>query len=146
MRISSKGEYGLRALFDLAQRYGEGPIQSNEIHLRQGIDENYLNQILILLRKAGMIESVRGPQGGHRLARPPAQISLLEVLVALEGPLLPSESGRDGLMPEEPLDRELVREVWAGARETIEDYLRGITLDDLCQRRRRRTGEVMYYI
>ena len=146
MRISSKGEYGLRALFDLAQRYGEGPIQSNEIHLRQGIDENYLNQILILLRKAGMIESVRGPQGGHRLARPPAQITLLEVLVALEGPLLPSEAGRDGLTPAEPLDRELVREVWAGARETLEDYLRSITLDDLCQRRRRRAGEVMYYI
>ena len=59
MRISSKGEYGLRALFDLAQRYGEGPIQSNEIHLRQGIDENYLNQILILLRKAGMIKRKR---------------------------------------------------------------------------------------
>ena len=71
MRISSKGEYGLRALFDLAQRYGEGPIQSHDIHLRQGIDENYLNQILIVLRKAGLIDSVRGPQGGHRLARPP---------------------------------------------------------------------------
>lgn len=146
MRISSKGEYGLRALFDLAQRYGQGPIQSNDIHLRQGIDENYLNQILILLRKAGMIESVRGPQGGHRLARPPAQITLLEVLVALEGPLLPAETGREGLAPEEPLDRELVREVWAGARETLEEYLRGISLDDLCQRRRRRVGEVMYYI
>ena len=63
MRISSKGEYGLRALFDLAQRYGEGPIQSHDIHQRQGIDENYLNQILILLRKAGLIESVRGPIG-----------------------------------------------------------------------------------
>jgi Rrf2 family protein len=70
MRISSKGEYGIRALFDLAQRYGEGPIQSRDIHLRQGIDENYLNQILLSLRKAGLLESIRGPQGGHRLARP----------------------------------------------------------------------------
>lgn len=145
MRISSKGEYGLRALFDLAQRYGEGPIQSHEIHERQGIDENYLNQILILLRKASLIESVRGPQGGHRLARPPAQITLLEVLTALEGPLLPSEGGRDGL-PAEPIDRDLVRDVWAGARDTIEAYLRGVTLDDLCQRKRRKIGEVMYYI
>ena len=105
MRISSKGEYGLRALFDLAQRYGEGPIQSHDIHQRQGVDENYLNQILIVLRKAGLIESVRGPQGGHRLARPPAQITLLEALVALEGPLLPAESGRDGSTPVEPIDR-----------------------------------------
>ncbi|MFO7169688.1 MAG: Rrf2 family transcriptional regulator, partial [Chloroflexota bacterium] len=95
MRISSKGEYGLRAMLDLAQRYGEGPVQSRDIHLRQGVDENYLNQILILLRRAGLIESVRGPQGGHRLARPPTQISVLEALIALEGPLLPSDSGRD---------------------------------------------------
>ena len=146
MRISSKGEYGLRALFDLAQRYGEGPIQSHDIHLRQGIDENYLNQILIVLRKAGLIDSVRGPQGGHRLARPPAQISLLEVLTALEGPLLPDEAGRDSVASSEPLDRDLVRDVWSGARDTLEEYLRGISLEDLCQRKRRKIGEVMYYI
>jgi Rrf2 family protein len=146
MRISSKGEYGLRALFDLAQHYGKGPIQSHEIHERQGIDENYLNQILILLRKAGLIESVRGPQGGHRLARPPAQIDLLEVLVSLEGPLLPADPGRDGLSPREPLDRDIVRDVWDGARATLENYLRGITLDDLCQSKRHKSGEVMYYI
>jgi Rrf2 family protein len=146
MRISSKGEYGLRALFDLAQHYGEGPIQSHDIHQRQGIDENYLNQILILLRKAGLIESVRGPQGGHRLARPPAQIDLLEVLVSLEGPLLPADAGRDGLPPSEPLDRDVVRGVWDGARAALESYLRGITLDDLCQSKRQKSGEVMYYI
>ena len=146
MRISSKGEYGLRALFDLAQRYGEGPIQSHDIHLRQGIDENYLNQILIVLRKAGLIDSVRGPQGGHRLARPPAQITLLDALVALEGPLLPSDGGRDCAAPAEPIDRELVRDIWSGARQVLESYLGGITLDDLCQRKHRRIGEVMYYI
>ncbi len=146
MRISSKGEYGLRALIDLAQRYGEGPIQSRDIHERQGIDENYLNQILISLRKAGLIESLRGPQGGHRLARAPAQITVLEALTALEGPLLPADAGRDGLAPAEPVDRELVREVWCGLREVIERYLASITLEDLCQRKRQRIGEVMYYI
>jgi Rrf2 family protein len=77
MRISSKGEYGLRALFDLAQRYGEGPIQSDDIAARQGIPANYLNQMLILLRRAGLIDSLRGPQGGHMLARSPEQINLL---------------------------------------------------------------------
>jgi Rrf2 family protein len=146
MRISSKGEYGLRALFDLAQRYGEGPIQSHDIHQRQGIDENYLNQILILLRKAGLIESVRGPQGGHRLARPPAQITLLEAVVALEGPILPPDAGRDGAVVGEPVDRALVRDVWGGAREALESYLGGITLEELCHRKRQRVGEVMYYI
>jgi Rrf2 family protein len=146
MRISSKGEYGLRALFDLTQHYGEGPIQSRDIHERQGIDENYLNQILISLRKAGLIESLRGAQGGHRLARSPTQITVLEALVALEGPLLPIEGGRDGHVPTEPIDRELVREVWCGMRDVLERYLASITLDDLWQRKRQRSGEVMYYI
>jgi Rrf2 family protein len=146
MRISSKGEYGLRALLDLAQRYGDGPIQSRDIHERQGIDENYLNQILILLRRSGLIESIRGPQGGHRLARPPSQIGILEALLALEGPLLPADSGRDTPVPTEPLDRELIREVWDSTRALIERHLSSITLDDLCQRKRQRTGEIMYYI
>lgn len=146
MRISSKGEYGLRALFDLAQRYGEGPIQSHDIHVRQGIDENYLNQILILLRKAGLIESVRGPQGGHRLARSPAQITLLDALTALEGPLLPNDSVRDGTTSTEPLDREILREVWGDMRDVLERYLASVTLEDLWQQKRQRVGEVMYYI
>jgi Rrf2 family cysteine metabolism transcriptional repressor len=146
MRISSKGEYGLRALLDLAQRFGEGPIQSHEIHLRQGIDENYLNQILILLRRAGLIESIRGPQGGHRLARSPEQIRLLEAIVALEGPLLPIDSGRDALTPADPIDREVVREVWVGARVTVESYFNELTLDELLQRKRRHSGDLMYYI
>jgi Rrf2 family transcriptional regulator, cysteine metabolism repressor len=146
MRVSSKGEYGLRALFDLAQRYGAGPVQSHDIHERQGIDENYLNQILISLRKAGLIESVRGPQGGHRLARSPAQITLLEVVVALEGPLLPADAGREIGDAAEPIDLDIVRDVWSGAREALEQYLGNLTLEDLTQRKRRRVGEVMYYI
>lgn len=146
MRISSKGEYGLRALLDLTQHYGAGPIQSRDIHIRQGVDENYLNQILILLRRAGLIESIRGPQGGHRLARPPTQISVLDALLALEGPLLPSDIGRDTLTPTEPLDREVVRDVWDSTREVIERHLAGITLEELWQRKRQRSGEVMYYI
>jgi Rrf2 family transcriptional regulator, cysteine metabolism repressor len=146
MRISSKGEYGLRALFDLAQHYGAGPVQSRDIHIRQGIDENYLNQILISLRKSGLIESVRGPQGGHRLARSPAQITILEALIALEGPLLPAESGRDSLVPAEPLDRELVRDVWDELRASLKRYLAAVTLDDLCQRKRAQVGEMMYHI
>ena len=146
MRISSKGEYGLRALFDLAQHYGEGPVQSRDIHMRQGIDENYLNQILISLRKAGLIESIRGPQGGHRLARLPGQISILDAMLALEGPLLPSDSGRDNVSSSEPIDRELIREVWDELRALLEQRLASVTIEDLVQRKRERSGEMMYYI
>ncbi|MCX7858847.1 MAG: Rrf2 family transcriptional regulator [Chloroflexus sp.] len=146
MRISSKGDYGLRALFDLAQRYGEGPIQSEAIASRQGIPVNYLNQLLITLRRAGLVESLRGPQGGHLLARSPESITLLEALTVLEGPILPAEGGRDDLQPTEPLDRALIDEVWSELRATIERRLASITLDDLCQRKRSRDGAVMYYI
>ena len=146
MRISSKGEYGLRALFDLAQHYGEGPVQSRDIHQRQGIDENYLNQILISLRKAGLIESIRGPQGGHRLARPSAQISILDAVLALEGPLLPADAGRDTLASAEPTDRDVIRQLWDELRTVLEQRLASITIEDLVQRKRERAGEVMYYI
>ncbi|MBA3468391.1 MAG: Rrf2 family transcriptional regulator, partial [Herpetosiphonaceae bacterium] len=108
MRLSTKGEYGVRALFDLAQHYGEGLIQSHDIADRQGISENYLNQLLIGLRKAGLIMSVRGPQGGHQLARPPQAISLLDALLVLEGPLLPTPEGASTDSP----DGELLSEVW----------------------------------
>jgi DNA-binding IscR family transcriptional regulator len=66
--------------------------------------------------------------------------------VALEGPLLPPEAGRDSLQPENALDLDIVREVWANTREALESHLRGQSLDDLCQNKRRRSGEVMYYI
>jgi Rrf2 family protein len=145
MRISSKGEYGLRALLDLSQRHGIGLIQSREIHLRQGIDENYLNQILILLRRAGLIESVRGPQGGHRLARSPAQITLLDAISALEGPLLPIDTSRDG-QGGDPIDRDIVRGAIVTVRHTLQDHLAALTLDDLCQRKRQLSEEAMYYI
>lgn len=146
MRISSKGEYGLRALFDLAQHYGEGLVQSDDIATRQGIPVNYLNQLLILLRKAGLIDSLRGPQGGHMLARAPENITLIEALTTLEGPLLPIDASRDDLTPTQIDDRAIITEVWCELRAIFENQLREITLEDLCQRKRQRSGNVMYYI
>jgi Rrf2 family protein len=146
MRISSKGDYGLRALFDLAQRYGEGPVQSDDIATRQGVPVNYLNQLLIIMRRAGLIESIRGPQGGHLLARPPDQITLLEILTVLEGQFIASDSGREDLRPLQLDDSEIINNVWNEIRTTLEERLRAITLEDLCQRKRQREGSVMYYI
>jgi Rrf2 family protein len=146
MRISSKGDYGLRALFDLAQRYGEGPVQSDDIATRQGVPVNYLNQLLIIMRRAGLIESIRGPQGGHLLARAPEEITLLEILTVLEGQFIASEGGRDDLRPAQLDDNEIINKVWNEIRVTLEERLSSITLEDLCQRKRQREGSVMYYI
>jgi Rrf2 family transcriptional regulator, cysteine metabolism repressor len=85
MRVSMKTEYGVRALCELALRGGEGPMQSAEIARRQRIPGPFLDQVLMTLRRAGLIQSVRGPRGGHLLSRPPAAIRLDEVMACLEG-------------------------------------------------------------
>ena len=88
MRISCKVEYGIRALLDLALHSQSGPSLSRETANRQGIPETYLNQLLLQLRRGGLITSVRGPRGGHMLARTPDSITVLEIMEALEGPLV----------------------------------------------------------
>jgi Rrf2 family protein len=85
MKISTKGEYGLLAVVDLALQPAGTAIQAVQIAERQGISKQYLDQLMLLLRKAGLVESVRGRQGGYKLARPASTITLLDVIVALEG-------------------------------------------------------------
>ena len=80
MHISAKGNYGLRAALDLAERYGQGHAQTAEIAERQQIPESYLVQLLNQLRKAGLIRSVRGPRGGHALLRQPEEITVGDVV------------------------------------------------------------------
>jgi len=85
MKISTKGEYGIRAMLYIAMHGDHGPVTSHEIAKRQGIPEPYLRQILALLSKDRLIHSNRGPQGGHVLGRPAAEISLRDILITLEG-------------------------------------------------------------
>ena len=89
MRVSTRSDYGLRALIELSTHYGSGPMQSSEIALRRHIPEQYLDQLLTALRKAGFIRSMRGPSGGHELVRPPSEICVREVIESLEGSLAP---------------------------------------------------------
>lgn len=146
MRLSRRGEYGLWALFDLAQRYDQGLIQSDTIAVRQGIPVKYLDQMLLILRQAGLVHSVRGPLGGHRLARPPERITLLTAITALEGPLMPLDAGRDDLIPTEPADREVVRGFLDTVRTTVEDLCEETTLEDLCYRKQQHSEYLMYHI
>lgn len=142
MKVSSKGEYGLRALFDLAQRYYQGPVSSAEIAARQNLPESYLNQLLLTLRRGGLVQSLRGPQGGYRLARPPENITLAEALVILEGELSVRETSLESDSPE----GQILRQVWEEIDETIHQTLEKITLDDLCRRKQAREQKLMYYI
>lgn len=87
LKLSTKGRYGLRAIVDLAANSRSGAVCISSIAQRQNLSESYLEQLMSLLRKAGIIESVRGAGGGYRLARAPEQISVGEILRALEGDL-----------------------------------------------------------
>jgi Rrf2 family cysteine metabolism transcriptional repressor len=141
MKISSKGEYGLRALFDLTQHYDQSPRRSREIGEAQGVPEDYLNQLLITLRKAGLINSLRGPQGGHILARPPQQITLLEVIRELEGDVSPVAHS-----VEPNIIDKVLNEIWQKVEDETIKILSAVTLEDLYERHNHKQEQVMYYI
>jgi len=144
MRISMKADYAVRALLDLAQHYGEGLVQSGDIASRQGIPEPYLDQLLTILRKAGFIRSIRGPQGGHALAKPPSGISLGAVITALEGSLAPidcvDEAGSCARV-----SACAQREIWQEVAQATQRVLNATTIGELVQRQQQRQGQ-MYYI
>ncbi len=144
MHVSSKGNYGIRAVLDLAQRYGEGHVQTAEIAERQNIPESYLVQLMNQLRKAGVIRSVRGPKGGHALLKQPEEVTVGDVLTVLEGPI--DLAGRSDEQQDEHQYGEVIREVWEEAREAIEGVLQSVTLADLCRRLRMREQRIVYRI
>lgn len=121
MRLSVKADYAVRALLDLAERYGEGPTPCHAIAAREQIPGPFLDQLLMSLRRAGLVRSTRGPRGGHALAAPPEQVSLAAIIDALEGS--GEGSGSGGL--EEPRHAAALREVLgradAAARAVLEE-------------------------
>ena len=131
MRLSSKGDYGVRALVDLAQNQGRGPIPSSEIARRQGIPESLVGQVLGSLRLAGFVRSLRGAQGGHELARDPETIRLDEVVENLEGPVSPGAC----LEKPNPACSGSVAQLpmWEEVREAILVVLRSRTVADLAK-------------
>ncbi|MGI0492484.1 RrF2 family transcriptional regulator [Alkalinema pantanalense CENA528] len=141
--LSTKAEYSLLALIELADRYLVAePITMNEIAKKQPIPERYLEQICTILRRGGLIQSFRGAKGGYLLARDPWQITVLEVVELVEGERLQRDSVEDST-----IERDLIYEVWREAKLVVEDILRNVTLQELWQRRDQyRQDSPMYYI
>jgi Rrf2 family cysteine metabolism transcriptional repressor len=140
MKLSTKGKYGVRAVYEIARHYGKGPISIKEITERQGISLSYLEQILHKLGKAGLIESVRGPAGGYLLARKPSELTIGDIVRVLEGPIALSHCLEPGESADcHQADDCVARMVWAKVGAKIEEALDSISFDDLLQRNRNET-------
>lgn len=132
MKVSAKGEYGVRAMAILALDFRAGPIPLREIAEREGISYQFLEQIFLPLRRAGLIESVRGAKGGYVLARPPEEINVGDILRALEGPIAPVECVGEG--NEDSCGRSaacLTRGIWERLRDRMSEVLDDISLADV---------------
>ena len=143
MRIPMKVDYGVRALVDLAQHAGGGrPVRTAEIAHRQSIPEPYLDQVLTTLNKFGFIRSRRGPQGGHVLARPAAEITLDEVVATLEGRSAPLDCIEDAA--ECVLSGGCAqRNIWRDVEEAVHAVLSTTTIGDLAAKQTIPIGAVL---
>lgn len=142
MRISTKGRYGLRALIDLALYSEIEPVSINSIALRQDISERYLEQLMTLLKKAGLIKSIRGAGGGYVLAKEIDEISVGDILRALEGNLEPVECSayreEDGC---QAADKCVTKYVWQRINESINRTVDEISLRQLVEESRSKNDE-----
>lgn len=134
MRISTRGRYALRFMVDLAERDMLGYISLKDVAERQSISKKYLEQIVPILKTAGLLKTNRGYRGGYSLSKPADQINVADVLVATEGALMPvpeKEPGGCGLKCNSP-----TYSLWEGLAKTVYDYLSGITIADLVKEER----------
>ena len=131
MKISTRGRYALRFMIDLAQHDSSGYIALKDISERQGISIKYLEQITSLLSKFGLLQSVRGPQGGYRLAKRPENYSIGEILRITEGDLAPVVclAGEVNVCPRS--EGCVTLNLWEGLKKVVNEYLDGKTLEDL---------------
>ncbi|HBR21622.1 MAG TPA: transcriptional regulator [Nitrospiraceae bacterium] len=130
MRLSTKGQYGVRAMFEIARGYPDKPISIKGIAERQDVSVAYLEQILNKLKNGGLIRSVKGPGGGYVLSKKPADVSISAILNELEGPVAITSC----LDPEEGcvrVDGCVTYMLWKSLGEKIDAFLRTVTLKDL---------------
>src|SRR5690242_12020889 len=144
LRVSTRGEYGVRLMVDLARHYGGTPRSLSEIGQAEGLQlkVQYLEQLVRSLREHGLVESTRGAHGGYRLSRAPDEISMGEVVRALEGPIAPMICATEGEMEIlcDRIDGCSTRYLWARVRDAVTSVLDSITLADLVAEEDRRSS------
>jgi len=144
MRIPMKVDYAVRALLELADGRSSTK-QSADIAERWNIPAPYLDQLLTSLRKAGLVTSVRGPQGGHMLARPAESMTVLDVFEALEGPLATIDCLEDN--PRCSFSRACaIQDLWGEVQTSVAGLLGSVTISDLAAKQADLGRPAMYYI
>jgi Rrf2 family cysteine metabolism transcriptional repressor len=147
MKFSTKGRYGLRAMVDLAVYANSGQVALNSIADRQNISLNYLEQVFSALRKAGLVKSVKGAQGGYMLAKSPKHTTAGDILRVLEGSL--SIIDEDEAFVKENAIRNCIKaSIWEKIDEAVNAYVDSVTLEDLSRQYRKINGldDFIYYI
>ncbi len=140
MKVSTRGEYGVRAMVALAHHFGEGPVSVADVARESSVPVAYLEQLIAPLRRAGLVESTRGAKGGYRLSRAPELVRVGDVYRVMEGPVAPmdcvSENEADQTCP--LIDGCETRPVWLRVRDSIVEALDSTTLADLIAEREAR--------
>jgi len=135
LRVSTRGEYGVRLMVDLARHYGGTPRSLSEIGQSEGLElkVQYLEQLVRALREQGLVESTRGAHGGYRLSRPPTEITMGEILRVLEGPIAPMICAKEGEMTEICgfLGSCRIQFMWAKVRDAVARTIDTMTLAEL---------------
>ena len=134
MKFTAREQYGLRAMVELARRYGDGPVSLSEVARIQGLSQGYLEQVAGGLRRAGLLISRRGAAGGYILAREPAAITVGDVIRVLEGEIVPMTCVASEDICAPPCTRKgqcVTRDVWLTVRMQLEKTLDNTTLADL---------------
>ncbi|HEV8130966.1 MAG TPA: Rrf2 family transcriptional regulator [Acidobacteriota bacterium] len=145
MKVTAKSDYAILALFHLATDKANRPIQSRTIAAGQQIPHRFLEQILLNLKKAGLVRSVRGAKGGYQLALPPSEISLKNAIEAVEGGihLIGNRENRAATVE---TDRKLLQSVWEEVEQSFIEKLSSVTLEEIVTRQQQQRDVLMYHI
>ena len=138
MMVSTKGRYALTVMVDLAKQEGDGFVSLADIAERENLSMKYLESIISILNKGGMLQSLRGKNGGYKLARKPEEYNISEILLLTEGTLAPVNCiMQDGVQCDKAATCSTLP-LWAGLDKVIENYLSNITLEDIISGNRKK--------
>jgi Rrf2 family iron-sulfur cluster assembly transcriptional regulator len=140
MRLTTKGRFAVTAMVDLAMQDGADPVPLAEISQRQKISLSYLEQLFAKLRRRAIVDSVRGPGGGYRLAKDTAQVSVAEIILAVDEPIDATQcGGKENCQDEKKC---ITHDLWANLNEHILNYLGGVTLRQLVDAQKPKATDV----